>query len=80
MKEENIPNADELIINMLVLPNTIINFKKVGLLMIIKSYITNEEYAVEKARYLGEGKWESINKIPLKKIDIQAHKSVGDKK
>lgn len=67
METKNIPKADELTCNLLVLPNKIVNFEKIGILMIMKSPITDQEYAVQKAKYLGEGNWEAINKIMLKK-------------
>lgn len=66
MKEEDIPNADELTLQVLVLPNKIVDFKKIGILNIQESQITGNVYAVEKAKYLGDGKWEAINKIKLK--------------
>lgn len=66
MKEQDIPKSDEVICNLLILPNKIVNFEKIGTLMIIKSVITDEEYAVQKAKYLGNGKWEAISKIPVR--------------
>ena len=76
MKEENIPKADEIILNILILPNSIVNFERIGIMMVSKGQITGEEFGVKKAKYLGDGKWEAIDKIPLKKIDPQAHKGV----
>lgn len=65
--DEDIPNADEIICNLLVLPKSIIDFEKMGVLMIMKSVITDNEYAVQKAKYLEDGKWEAISKILIKK-------------
>lgn len=65
--EKDIPNLQEVICNLLICPNKIINFSKMNTMMIMKSFVTKEEYAVQKAKYLGDGNWEAINKIPIKK-------------
>jgi len=41
--------------------------EKANILFIQKSELTGNEYAIEKAKYLGNGMWETINKILLKK-------------
>jgi len=68
MKINDIPKADELQLNILILPNKIIDFKKIGILFVQKSKLTGNEYAVEKAKYLGNGLWETISKIKLKSV------------
>jgi len=67
MDEKDIPKSEEVICNLLICPNTIINFQKMNTLMIMKGMITDEEYAVQKAKYLGDGNWEAIDKIPVRK-------------
>ena len=66
MNLKDIPKADELTLNILVLPNKIIDFKKIGILFVQESKFTKNVYAVERAKYLGDGFWETISKIKLK--------------
>jgi len=68
MKTNDIPKADELKLNILILPNKIIDFKKIGILFVQKSKLTKNKYAIEKAKYLGNGLWETISKIKLKSV------------
>ena len=55
------------VLKILVKPKTKINFERANCLMVSKSEITKEEWAVHSAEYLGDGKWCLDKKTPLKK-------------